>query len=126
MVTFWPNSWPVSSPDGRWIAYVYAAGPVFVHQPTPSSSIWMVDAEGGEPVRVTGDEFHDTSPAWLDADRLLFVSDREGPREVYVVEVSAAGPRGAPRKVPGGRWPSPRSRCATTSGHIPWGQTPYR
>ena len=81
---------------------MYAAGPTYVNQPTPSSSIWMVDAEGGEPVRLTGEEFHDTSPAWLDAEHLLFVSDREGPREVYVVEVTAAGPRGEPRKVAGG------------------------
>jgi Tol biopolymer transport system component len=101
-LTYWPNSWPVWSPDGRWIAYVYGADATYQNQPPPSSSIWMVDATGGEPIRVTGDEFHDTSPAWLDADHLLFVSDRDGRREVYVVEVTAAGPRGAPRKVAGG------------------------
>jgi dipeptidyl aminopeptidase/acylaminoacyl peptidase len=60
-----------------------------------------VDADGGEPVRVTGDEFMDVSPAWLDDEHLLFISNRDGPREVYIVEVGVTGPRGEPRKVPG-------------------------
>jgi Tol biopolymer transport system component len=41
------------------------------------------------------------SPVWLDTDHLLFASSRDGPREAYVVEVAASGPRGAPRKVAG-------------------------
>jgi Tol biopolymer transport system component len=61
----------------------------------------MVAAEGGEPVRVTEGEYNDVSPAWLDEDHLMFLSDRDGPRELYVVAVESAGPRGAPRKVAG-------------------------
>jgi Tol biopolymer transport system component len=96
----YPFAW---SPDGQLIAYV-APGvrirdlPV---QTVRSSSIWIIEADGGEPKRVTGEGFVDMSPAWLDDEHLLFVSDRDGPREVYVVGVAASGPRGAPRKVPG-------------------------
>jgi Tol biopolymer transport system component len=89
------------SPDGRRIAYVdgnpYWLGSFNVL----ASSIWIVDAEGGAPVRVTGEESMDISPAWLDDDHLLFVSNRDGPREVFFVQVGPTGPRGEPQKVPG-------------------------
>jgi len=65
------------------------------------SSIWVVTAQGGKPIRVTGDDHMDTSPVWLDDHHLLFVSNREGMREVYVAELGPTGPRGEPRKVPG-------------------------
>jgi hypothetical protein len=35
------------------------------------------------PLRVTGERSMDASPAWLDDDHLLFVSNRDGLREVY-------------------------------------------
>ncbi len=93
---------PVWSPDSRWIAYVFGGiGSDVSFQVGSASSIWIVDADGGEPMRVTGDEFLDMSPAWLDDDHLLFVSDRDGPREVYVVEVGPTGHRGEARKVAG-------------------------
>ncbi len=93
---------PEWSPDSRWIAYVYGGyGPLVHFHVGASSSIWIVDADGGEPVGVTGDEFTDISPAWLDDDHLLFVSDRDGQWEVYVVEVGPSGSRGEPRKVAG-------------------------
>jgi TolB protein len=91
------------SPNGQLIAYVDGAR--FWIQSLQigdaSSSIWIMDAGGGAPVRVTGEKFLDHSPAWLDDQHLLFVSNRDGPREVYVVEVGPTGPRGAPRKVAG-------------------------
>jgi Tol biopolymer transport system component len=96
----YPFAW---SPDGQLIAYV--APGILIRdlrvQTGRSSSIWIIDADGGEPKRVTGEGFIHMSPAWLDDEHLLFVSDRDGPREVYVVEVAASGPRGEPRKVAG-------------------------
>jgi Tol biopolymer transport system component len=98
--TGWTHS-PVWSLDGRWIAFVQGHWGALLSFNQFNQSIWIVDADVGEPVRVTSDEFMDISPAWLDADHLLFVSDRDGPRELYVVEVAQPGPRGEPRKVPG-------------------------
>jgi len=92
---------PTWSPDGKWIAYVDGNRPWLTSFNINESSIWMVGAHGGEPVRVTGDEHMDVSPAWLDDDHLLFISDRDGLREVYVVEVGPMGPHGDARKVPG-------------------------
>jgi Tol biopolymer transport system component len=89
------------SPDGRRIAYVDGNPWWLGSFNAAASSIWIADADGGEPARVTGDEFMDVSPAWLDDDHLLFVSNRDGPREVYVVEVGSTGPRREPQKVPG-------------------------
>jgi serine/threonine-protein kinase len=89
------------SPDGRRIAYVSGNLDWLYSFNLYTASIWIVDADGGEPVRVTGDNFMDVSPAWLDDDHLLFISNRDGLREVYVVEVGPAGLRGEPQKVLG-------------------------
>jgi serine/threonine protein kinase/Tol biopolymer transport system component len=99
------------SPDGQRIAYVLGAdswtsndvlGDIY------GSAIWVVDAEGGEPVLVAGaDGFNmNVSPVWLaDGRHLLFVSDREASRAVYLVEIGTNGPVGSPRRVPGGADP---------------------
>jgi Tol biopolymer transport system component len=83
---------PDLSPDGRRSAFVSGNSAWLYGFNVSASSIW---------IRVTGDAFMDISPAWLDGDHLLFVSNRDGPREVYVVEVGSTGPRGEPQKVPG-------------------------
>jgi len=99
--SFSPHSF-TWSPDERLIAYADGASDWRdILSLAGGSSIWIIDAEGGEPVRVTDEGFVDISPAWLDDEHLLFVSDRDGPREVYVVEVGPSGPRGEPRKVAG-------------------------
>lgn len=88
------------SPDGRRIAYVSgnAFWPDFIN--IGPSSIWIATVDGKR-VAVTRGGLN-VSPAWLDDRHLLFVSDREGQREIYVAEVGERGPRGEPQKVPGG------------------------
>jgi TolB protein len=88
------------SPDGRRIAYVNG-NPQWTHSANvATASIWILDANGGDPVRVTDDTTTNVSPQWLpDSRHLLFVSDRDGPRGIYAVEVGPDGPRGAPRSV---------------------------
>ena len=90
------------SPDGRWIAYVNNNGSWPDDPNTLDSSIWIVAAASGKRVAVTAEDHLNVSPVWLDANHLLFISNRDGPREVYVVEVGSAGARGDPQKVAGG------------------------
>jgi Tol biopolymer transport system component len=98
------NRWPLHSlawsPDGRRIAYVKGNYLWLKSQNVMSVAIWVVDADGGESIRVTDEESINLSPQWLpDSRHLLFVSDRDGARGIYVVEVGPDGPRGPPRSV---------------------------
>ena len=88
---------PAWSSDGRWIAYV--DGNAFFHRTgnLGASSIRVVASEGGAPAEVTQDRTLNTSPIWLPGRRtLLFVSDREGGRDIYQVELTSRGAPNAP------------------------------
>jgi serine/threonine-protein kinase len=92
---------PAWSRDGEWIAYVL--GNVFFHVNgnAATSAIWLVRADGGSPIRMTGDSASNLCPVWL-ADRrtLVFISDRDGGRDVYQQELTAAGlPSGPPLRL---------------------------
>jgi Tol biopolymer transport system component/tRNA A-37 threonylcarbamoyl transferase component Bud32 len=89
------------SPDGRLIAYVNGNSAWLRGGKIGASAIWVVSASGGVPREVAGGQFLNVSPAWLDASHILFVSDRDGPRAVYALEVGSNGPRGEPRTIPG-------------------------
>ncbi|HEY6109243.1 MAG TPA: protein kinase [Gemmatimonadales bacterium] len=88
------------STDGRWIAFVsgnvqYVSSQVLGN--IAESSIWVVSADGGTPVRVTDDRSLNVSPVWAPGRVLLFVSNRDGGREVYRI---ALGRSGAPASEP--------------------------
>ena len=89
------------SPDGRRLAYVSGNSDWRFNANVAGSSVWVVDAAGGTPAAVTTAEHLNTTPQWLDGRHLLFVSNRDGARGVYVVRVGRRGPAGAPRAVPG-------------------------
>src|SRR5437899_3741756 len=92
---------PAWSPNGRRIAYV--VGNVgFVTTATlgniAASSIWVVSAEAGAPIRVTDEQSLNVSPAWAPgALGLLYISTRDGGPDVYQVALTGSGrPRGSP------------------------------
>jgi len=90
------------SPDGRWIAYVTGNSAWRFHENTAPSRVWIMSVAGRVPIEVAGGDFLNVSPVWLDPQHLLWVSNKEGSREVYAAEVSSKGVRGIPQKVPGG------------------------
>lgn len=98
------------SPDGERLAYVtgnhwyVSFGNLGSVAP---SMIWVVGVDGGEPVAVTDNASLNTGPAWLpDGRHLLFISNRDGPRDVYVQRLDGSGrASGAPVRVTTGLEP---------------------
>ena len=85
------------SPDGKRIAFAagnskFAISDLSAFGTTGPSEILVVPANGGRPVAVTDLRSQNVSPVWApDSRRLLFVSDRDGPRDVYVVRLGSSG-----------------------------------
>jgi TolB protein len=98
------------SPDGTRLAFVqgnaafvYARNAIGNIAP---SSIWIVPAAGGPPASVTDAAALNTSPVWMPGGRVLrFVSDRDGVRDIYQVEVPPSGRPGPVRRVTTGLLP---------------------
>jgi Tol biopolymer transport system component len=87
------------SPDGVRLACVSGNRNFLINEDfgnLATSSVWLVSAEGGAPLRVTEDEALNMSPAWLPGGgTLLYVSDRDGGRDLYQLHLTRAGrPRG--------------------------------
>jgi Tol biopolymer transport system component/DNA-binding SARP family transcriptional activator len=84
------------SPDGSRIAYVLGNA-AFVYAPNAigniaPSAIWTVSASGGSPKPLTDAASLNTSPVWLpDGRSLLFISSRDGSRDVYRVGIDRSG-----------------------------------
>jgi serine/threonine-protein kinase len=83
------------SPGGKWIACVQGAGSFANLAP---NAVVLVPAGGGPPIPLVGQQASNQSPVWSpDGGQLLFVSNRDGPRDVYVLALSPSGrPRGQP------------------------------
>lgn len=92
------------SPDGKLIAFVSGnseAGRSGTFGNIAPSAIVVVRSEGGEVAEVTDGKTLNQSPEWApDSRRLYFVSNRDTPRDVYVVGIGSSGrPDGAPQRV---------------------------
>ena len=72
---------PTWSADDALIAYVVGTGSIFNLAP---SAIWIVPTRGGSAVRVTDAIHLNTSPLFTpDRKSLLYVSNRDGARDIY-------------------------------------------
>jgi dipeptidyl aminopeptidase/acylaminoacyl peptidase len=70
------------SPNGRWVAYVVTERNF--ERNVNDSDVWVVRADGGDPVRLTYGEGTDNSPQWApDGAWLAFRSDRGEETQVY-------------------------------------------
>lgn len=105
------------SPDGRWIAFSREEGHSSVN-----FNLWLVSADGGDPIRLTRGAYSDIGPEWFPSgDRVLFRSDRPDTESKVLYAMSldvdprTGRPVGAPRQItlddvgdkavsPDGRW----------------------
>jgi TolB protein len=73
------------SPDGSRIAFDATA-------PTGDTDIYVIDATGGIPTRLTRAPGLDRYPTWTpDGRRIAFTSDRDGDDEIYVMNADGTG-----------------------------------
>ncbi|MCH8938998.1 MAG: PD40 domain-containing protein, partial [Gemmatimonadetes bacterium] len=97
------------SPDGQRIAFVQGNLPWLMSDALGNiapSGIWLVDADSGGLVPVTENDGVNVSPQWLpDGRHLLFISNRDVRRAIYVVEVGKDGAVGEPQRLSGGSNP---------------------
>ncbi len=72
------ESAPALSQDGGLIAYA--------SNESGNADVWIVDARGGNAIRLTDDPASDTDPAWYpDGGALAFTSDRDGTSAIWKV-----------------------------------------
>lgn len=99
------------SPDGRYLAFASGNSWFTTDERTPGnlapSAILTVEVDengtAGDVVEVADRSSLNVSPTWTpDGEYLLFLSDRDGPRDVYAVRMRSGRPRGEPRRVTSG------------------------
>jgi Tol biopolymer transport system component len=80
--------------DGRRLACISGNLPYVVNEEFgnhAASSVWLVPMDGGAPLRVTTDDALNVSPAWLPGGALLYISDRDGGRDLYQLRLTRSG-----------------------------------
>jgi Tol biopolymer transport system component len=85
--------WPVLSPNEEFLFYSDTTG---------NKDIYIVPAEGGEPVQITNHPARDAGHHWsYDGRWLLFVSNRNGKNEYWIIGITPDGKRkGDPFQAP--------------------------
>ena len=81
------------SPDGSRIAYTLTE--INAEKDEYRTSIWIVPAQGGEPIQFTHGPKRDTAPRWSPDGRwLAFLSDRDGePAQLYAMPTNGGEAR---------------------------------
>ena len=85
-LTTWDDrdSSPSWSPDGSQLAFRRRTDGV--------SDIWLMNADGSDPVRITDDGANDYDPRWSpDGSQLLFTTDRAGNFDIWIMNADGSG-----------------------------------
>jgi Tol biopolymer transport system component len=83
---------PSWSPDGRRLAFSTVVDPAqtIKGRPRGQQDVWIVDADGGNRLRLTDGTSTCLSPCWASDNRVYFVSDRGGHENVWSVRAEAS------------------------------------
>jgi eukaryotic-like serine/threonine-protein kinase len=92
---------PAWSSDGKWIAFVRGNPQFALTGNLAPSSISVVPVSGGPAVLLTDSLSLNVSPVWLPGRMaILFISDKDGGRDVYQLNLSSSGrPSGPPVRI---------------------------
>ena len=103
---------PQLSPGGEQVAFTVTRADRAAN--TYRINLWLVPAAGGDPRQLTTAAAKETSPRWSpDGTRLVFVSDRNGDKQLWVISVGGGEARAItsgkvspadPVWSPDGRW----------------------
>ena len=92
---------PAWSPDGRQIAYRSLTGA------SESSDIWVVQANGANPLKLTANGATNSHPAWSpDGRKIAFVSDKDGSNDIWVMNADGTQPTKVLNSPGQENWPS--------------------
>ncbi len=77
------------SPDGKWLAYSVTT--VNLEQNTKTAELWLQAISGGQPMKLAVAQPGDSGPQFApDGKRILFVSGREGGKQVWLADFDPA------------------------------------